>query len=247
MLSSGLERSDRMKRIVIPELLDTDAGTPQEIAASLGDLRAINRLFGGIAVMDKLLRRAANGAPRPLRLLDVATGSGDVPLAVREQAAQRGMELHVFGLDRAATHLNGGGSGSENARRATGAMHAELPRVAGDALALPFRDASFDFVSCSLFLHHLEPEQIVQFVNEGLRVCRQAVLINDLRRNALHLALVYAAWPFYAGRLTRHDAPASVRRAYTMNELRQMLGQTRATRVEIRPYYLQRMGAIAWK
>ena len=52
--------------------------------------------------------------------------------------------------------------------------------VAGDALALPFRDASFDLLSSTLFAHHLSPQELVQFVDEALRVCRVAVLINDL-------------------------------------------------------------------
>ena len=56
-------------------------------------------------------------------------------------------------------------------------------------------------------------------MNEGLRVCRVAVLINDLVRDGLHLSLVYAGLPLYRSRLTRHDAPASVRQAYTPAEM----------------------------
>jgi len=87
----------------------------------------------------------------------------------------------------------------------------------------------------------------VKFVDEGLRVCRVAVLINDLVRKWLHLSLVYAGLPLYRSRLTRHDAPASVRQAYTAEEMKAVLGQTQASRVEIRNHYLFRMGAIAWK
>ena len=119
--------------------------------------------------------------------------------------------------------------------------------MAGDALALPFRDASFDLVSCNLFAHHLSPEAIVEFATEALRVCRVAVLINDLVREPLHLSLVYAGLPLYRSRLTRHDAPASVRQAYTPDEMRDLLARTSAARVEIHRHYLFRMGVIAWK
>ena len=119
--------------------------------------------------------------------------------------------------------------------------------VTGDALALPFGDGTFDLVSCNLFAHHLSPREVVAFVNEALRVCRSAVLINDLVRGALHLSLVYAGLPLYRSRLTRHDAPASVRQAYTPEEMRAMLEQTRAARVEVHRHYLFRMGVIAWK
>ncbi len=73
------------------------------------------------------------------------------------------------------------------------------------------------------------------------------MLINDLVRHPLHLSLVYAGLPLYRSRLTRHDAPASVRQAYTPEEMQTLLAQTRAARVEIHRHYLFRMGVIAWK
>ena len=84
-------------------------------------------------------------------------------------------------------------------------------------------------------------------MNESLRVARVAALVNDLRRSPAHLALTYAGFALYRSRLTRHDAPASVRRAYTPEEVRELLQATRADSVEMSNHYLFRMGAIAWK
>jgi ubiquinone/menaquinone biosynthesis C-methylase UbiE len=223
-----------MKRAVIPELLDTDSGSAAEIAASLSDLRRVNRWFGGVATTQCMVQHVAMelGASL-LSLLEVAAGSGYVPQAARQWLASRGVRLELTLLDRALSHLTTNG----NHDRA----------VAGDALALPFPDASFDLVGSSLFAHHLKPPELVQFINEGLRVCRTAVLINDLVRHPVHLALVYAGYPLYRSRLTRHDAPASVRQAYTPEEMRALLVQTSASRVEIYPHYLFRMGVLAWK
>jgi|SRR5882762_645532 len=220
-----------MKRIPIAELLDSDAGTPDEVAASLADLRRINRWFGGTHTtrrMVKQIARTTNSAS--LSLLEVAAGSGDVPRATRDSLAGHGIRLDITLLDRVASHV---GTGARS--------------IVGDALALPFRDASFDLVGCGLFAHHLSPEQLVQFVTEGLRVCRRAVLINDLIRHPVHLAMVYAGSPLYRSRLTRHDAPASVRQAYTPREMAEILDQTAAVRIEIGRYYLFRMGVIVWK
>src|SRR5205085_554135 len=188
-----------MRRIVLPELLDSDSGTAAEIEASLADLRAINRRFGGSDTLYHLVRDVAKrrGLAR-LSLLDVAGASGDVPYTVQSRLRVEGIELDVTLLDRAPTHLSD-----------------RFPSVAGDALHMPFRVASFDLVTCSLFLHHLEPDEIVAFVDEALRIARRAVLLNDLRRSLFHLALVYAARPLFGSRLTKHDAPVSVRRAYT--------------------------------
>jgi len=220
-----------MKRIPTDELLDTDAGTAREVAGSLSDLRMFNRWFGGTSVTLRLVEGVAHAIKsNHLSLLDVAAGAGYVPRTVRDRLAQRAIKLDVTLLDRAPSHVgNGGGS------------------VVGNALALPFRDSSFDIVGSELFVHHLSPDRLVQFVQEGLRVCRHAFLINDLIRDPLHLALSYAGFPLYRSRLTRNDAPASVRQAYTRAEMQVMLREAGVVRIEICSHYLYRMGVIAWK
>jgi ubiquinone/menaquinone biosynthesis C-methylase UbiE len=224
-----------MKRVVIPELLDTDSGTPADVATALSDLRHINQWFGGIAATQSMVAQVAGKlGVTSLSLLEVAAGAGYVPHAVSKHMQELGGRLRVTLLDRAHSHLKNG-SGNK------------ISTVAGDALALPFADGSFDLVSCCLFAHHLEPREVVQFVNEGLRVCRAAVIINDVVRDPIHLALVYVSLPLYRSHFTHHDAPASVRRAYTIDEMRQMLQRTAASKLEIGRHPLYRMGAIAWK
>src|SRR5258706_8525134 len=107
-----------MRRISVPELLDSDEGTPQEIADSLEDLRRINRFLGGYSTTRKLLQRAA--AKKNLAnvsYLDVGGASS---------ASPEMSELTV--LDRDPGHL-----------RLIGTR-----RVCGDAFNLPFREGSFD-------------------------------------------------------------------------------------------------------
>lgn len=223
-----------MKRTVIPELLDSDSGTSAEIAAALSDLRRINHWFGGVKTTQSMVEYvAARTGTRSFSLLEVAGATGDVPRAVTKRLQRRGIGIETSLLDRAVSHLKHRNNG-------TGA-------VGGDALALPFSDGSFDVVSCCLFAHHLKPEELVQFVKEGLRVCRMAVLINDLVRHPLHLGLVYAGWPLYRSRLTQHDGPASVRAAYTPEEMREILSETSAREIVLRRHYLFRMGLVVWK
>jgi ubiquinone/menaquinone biosynthesis C-methylase UbiE len=223
-----------MKRVATAELLDTDSGTPAEIATSLADLRMINRWFGGISSSRSLIRHvAARLGSDSLSLLEVAAGTGATPQAMQQDLDREGIRLDITLLDRARSHLIKGDS--------------TFSRITGDALALPFEENTFDLVTCSLFVHHLSPEQVEQFVNEALRVCRAAVVINDLVRHPVHLALVYAGVPLFRSRITRHDAPASVRQSYTPDEMRAILAKTTVARVEIQRYYLFRMGLIAWK
>jgi ubiquinone/menaquinone biosynthesis C-methylase UbiE len=221
-----------MKRVVVAELLDTDAGTPREVEGSLKDLRMFNSWFGGIHTMSSLLRRVARQRGlKDVSWVDVAGGEGYIATRTQRSLARDGITSRPVILDRAPTHLS--------------ATH---PGICGDALALPFRDNSFDAVGCSLFLHHLEPAEIVRFAREGLRVARHAFLIHDLQRHPVHLALSYLGLPLYRSRITRHDALASVRRAYTVDEVRKMLAPAAAAdNIEINTFYLFRMGVIVWK
>lgn len=221
-----------MKRTVVPERLDSDSGNASQIDTALADLRQINRWFGGVATTVKLIREiASEEGLLQLSLLEVGAGSGDVPLAARRELAKSGLNLDVVLLDRMTSHLR------KN----------EVPAVCADALHLPFRANAFDVVSCSLFAHHLEPDEVRRFVTNALRVCRRAVLINDLIRNAAHLGLVYAGLPLFRSPITWHDAPASVRRAYTVEEMRDILGDVQAQRLNISRHYLYRMGVVVWK
>jgi ubiquinone/menaquinone biosynthesis C-methylase UbiE len=220
-----------MKRVPSYELLDTDAGTAEEISGTLADLRMFNRWFGGTSCTSRMVDQVARQTnSTSLSWLDVAAGAGYVPHSVSQRFAQRNIQLDITLLDRAASHIR-------NGTRA----------VVGDALALPFRDATFDFVSSELFVHHLAPDKVVQFARDALRVCRHAFVINDLIRNPIHLALAYAGFPLYQSRITRNDAPASVRQAYTVDEMRAMLRETGARSIEINTCFLYRMGVIVWK
>jgi ubiquinone/menaquinone biosynthesis C-methylase UbiE len=176
---------------------------------------------------------AATGA-KHLSLLEVAAGFGEGPKITAKRLARRGVILDFTLLDRAPSHLPSGSRA-----------------VVADALALPFVDAAFDLVSCNLFAHHLDPPQLVDFVRDALRVSRCAVLINDLVRHPLHLALVYAGFPLMRTYISRVDGLASVRRAYVPDEIRRILSSAfcseKTPRLEISRHYLFRMAVILWK
>lgn len=221
-----------MQRVDSEEILDSDLCPPPEAETSLRDLCRMNRWFGGVGTTRKLIERTASAtAKKHFSLLEVAAGFGEVPKVAGEQLARRGITLDITDLDRQPSHLRG--------HRA----------VAADALALPFRDESFDLVSCSLFAHHLGPADLARFVNEASRVSRCAVLINDLIRHPLHLTLVYAGFPLMRSYVSRIDGVASVRRAYTPEEMQHILsnGHKPSRQIEISTHYLFRMGVIVWK
>jgi ubiquinone/menaquinone biosynthesis C-methylase UbiE len=223
-----------MKRVVTPELLDEDLGTPEEIRGTLLDLREINQNFGGFESVAALLRIVAKrSAARSLNFLDVAGGSGDVADYAARHLSIEGIHIRAVVLDRAVSHMNGSGF--------------EMNKVAGDATAIPFQGDSFDVVGCNLFCHHLEPGELIAFFNEALRVGKLAVIASDLRRNLFHWIAAHAGCVIYRSRLTRNDAPVSVRRAYTIEEMDQIASRTASAGHEIAPHFFQRFGLILWK
>ena len=233
-----------MQRVDAPEILDSDACSPADVEISMQDLGRVNRWFGGVATTRKMVERVAQAAGiGHLSLLEVAAGSGEVPEMVRQRLARRGITLDVTRLDRARSHLP---CGERAARNRLAKSH----DVVGDALALPFGDGAFDLVSCNLFAHHLDGQQLARFVREGLRVSRRAALINDLVRHPVHLALVYASYPLMRSRVAWLDGVTSVRRAYVPDEIRKMLAPALphpCGQLEITRNYLFRMGVIVWK
>lgn len=218
-----------MRRVVAPELLDCDAGSAEEIAASLADLRMINRWFGGVRTHTRLLEEIARKCgTAKLSLLDVGGATGELARAVAQRLARRGITLTSVALDRSVGHLR--------AERS----------VVGDTFALPFADGSFDVVGSCLFAHHFEPAELQALIREMLRVARLAVVVNDLRRSYFHLAMAYAAVPLYRSRLTRHDSIVSVRRSYTCAEMRSIL-RACGSHVEVRRFPFFRLGGVVWK
>jgi ubiquinone/menaquinone biosynthesis C-methylase UbiE len=222
-----------VKRRPTPELLDTDSGTAAEIEGSLRDLRSFNQRLGGVATTRDLIHSVARRTGRvEFSLLEVAAGTGFVPAQASEALRGSGLNVKVTLLDRAPTHLPTNGV---------------IRKIAADALNMPFSDSAFDLISCSLFLHHLSPKELVGFAHESLRVARVAVLVNDLVRHPIHLALAYAGLPIYRSRITRNDAPASVKQAYTVEEMTEFFRRAGAAKVEAQRHFLFRMGVLAWK
>jgi ubiquinone/menaquinone biosynthesis C-methylase UbiE len=234
-----------MQRVDAPEILDSDVCSREEAQSALAVLGRINRWFGGVATTQRMIERVASATgARKFSVLEVAAGCGEVPAIVRRNLQLRGVTAHFTLLDLAPTHLPANHTHQSN----------DSPKhsaVVGDALVLPFADDAFDLVSCNLFTHHLCPQKLQLYLREALRVSRRAVLVNDLIRHPLHLALVYASLPLMWNRVAWLDGLTSVRRSYVPEEMRTLLQSTFSDgileRTEISQHYLFRMGVIVWK
>lgn len=201
-------------RSLDPERMDLQGNTKADLEGTLRDIRRVNRYLGGErTLLGALAPYLADGrCGLPLRVLDVGTGSADLPLAVARDARRRSTPVELVAVDRDPVTV-------AIARRETETFP-EISIVQADALRLPFESGAFDVVTASMFLHHFEGDQLVRLLAAFGRLARRAVLINDLRRHRV-------AWSFIAiaSRATRshpmfvHDAPLSVLRGFTCAEL----------------------------
>lgn len=205
----------------VPELLDETAGvSAHDLHTTLRDIRRAN-IFGlGTWVVKHHLKRLLEqcGHSGALRVLDIATGSGDIPEELFRWARSKGIELSVALtdispeiLDVARTRINKAGFGEK----------AEF--VVCDATDVPYNDKEFDVVVCSLAFHHLTVGEAQAAAAEMARLARLGFIVNDVYRSqgAWYMAWVLAHLTS-TNRLTRHDGPASVLRAFTPRELRRI-------------------------
>ena len=120
--------------------------------------------------------------------------------------------------------------------RVAGRTGPEILRVCADATALPFRDAGVDVVTASLVLHHLSPDAAVASLAAMREAARLGVVVNDLLRTRPVWLLVLVGTWLFARRVSRHDGPLSVRRAYAPDELRALGEKAGWPRMTIRRY-----------
>lgn len=202
-----------MARRLTPELMDAPDVPRDELANALSYLRWVNRRLGGASALISHLQRWSKHWPkdRPITLLDVATGSADIPLAAVAWARSRGFDLRVTGVDNHEATL-------ELAREHV-AHEPAITIEHVDALRLRdrFTSGSFDYVHAALFLHHLSDIRALTALAAMGRLARAGVVWSDLVRSRLHRAAVQIAC-IGQPHIVRHDARVSFEAGFTRNE-----------------------------
>jgi hypothetical protein len=195
------------------ELLDDPDADPAAVTLSLRNVARANRWFGGAAAvrygLRLLLRALAPG--RPLTLLDLGTGAGDLPQRAVSWARRRGHVLRPLGLElsRPASAL---------------AVSAGVPCAVACAGAPPLRERSVDIVLMSQVAHHFTRESAIRLFRTCDSLARVGVVVADLRRGRLApLAFRVGSTALRFDPITKADGLTSIRRGYTAGELRELL------------------------
>lgn len=194
------------------ELLDEPGCPDLLVRTALREIGVANALFGGRAAaawgVDQLLPDVPD---RPLSLLDIGAGCGDISLHLVRRARARGVVINPIALDR-------------HREAARLCRDGDLPAVVADAWALPFADRSVDIVVASQLLHHFSRESGAELVRALDRIARLGVVVADLyRARAAQAGIWIASIALGFHRVTRQDGVTSVRRGFTPAELSRLL------------------------
>jgi len=209
------------------EYLDGALSDRATLLGNLRDLRRVNAIFGGadlsLRAMRVLIEQGAPLVPTglgTLRVLDVGTGAADIPARMlRARGPWRA--VHVTAVDSRPEIIE-----AALALEPSLARNANLSLAVADGRTLPYPDAAFDVAHASLVLHHLEAGDASAFLRELLRVAGVGIVVNDLERSRLGwLGAWLTLHLLTRNRFTLHDGPLSVRRAYTLAEVRALLAE----------------------
>jgi len=212
-------------------MMDVPGNPAHILEEDLRNLRTINRTLGAYRGVLWCLELLANERElTSFSLLDVGTGSGDLPAAIVRWARRKGISAKVVGLEPNPV-------AAEVARRLTRDFP-EISIVRGDGAHPPFSPSCFDFVLSSQLLHHFSEGEIVALLKAWSSFARRGILVNDLLRHPLaYYGIRLLTCLFTRNEMTRVDAPLSVRRALTMPEWQALFRQAGIGQFQLFPFF----------
>lgn len=210
---------------------------------ALRGLRRINAVSGSVDAVwepiERFVREEVREPARPWRLLDVACGGGDVTVGLWQRAKAAGLPIQVSGCDMSETAL----AFARQRAAAAGAEDVAFHRC--DALNQPWPTA-YDVVTCTLFLHHLDPPAVETLLRK-MAAHAELVVIDDLVRSRAALAGTWVGVRVLSRSPVVHvDGPRSVRGAYTPDELRSMAERAGMAGAQIEGHFPWRM-RLTWR
>lgn len=200
-----------LTRADIPELMDQPDLSQEELSSALGDLARLNRICGGSRMITNLLESVIpEGVGRTWKILDIGTGSGDIPGHVLNWAYRTDRRIRICAVDFNLRSLKIASSES---------LNNEVQFVCADAGRLPFGPSSFDVVMASQFIHHFGMSEAQGIFRSFREMAREAVVISDLHRTRVSLLLTYLGTRlFVRSPIVRYDGPISIRRSFIPSE-----------------------------
>jgi SAM-dependent methyltransferase len=197
-----------------PELIDQPGLDRALLHEELRLLEDFNRRLSGYKLVRETVERLLGSSmPKSLSILDLGTGSADIPRAIAGWARKKKIAVSITAVDGNAEILQFARESSRDWPEIKFAQH--------DLRSLPYAKNSFDLVLCSLALHHFSSAGAVAVLRRISEIARVGYAVNDLRRNWLSIWITeLLVRTVIHSQIFRHDAPKSCRAAFSVSELR---------------------------
>jgi hypothetical protein len=225
-------------RAIQPEFLDSLDCDPQLAFSSYKFMELINRFAGGTKTVKNFLEKefSRNGGNRSMRILDMGSGTCDIPLAITKWARKRSQIIEFTCIETNETALK---IASENIKK-SGFDSIELKHE--NIFEFNCRQY-FDYAIGSMFFHHFQDQQILTLIKKLSSYVLRGILINDLRRNFMCFAGCSALVCFLPKDL-KHDALLSIRKGFKSDELNRLLSNVEDAHVDVRNQSFSRVAAV---
>lgn len=202
------------RAVGLRELMDDPDCDPHALARTFRRFALVNALVSGWRAAWRTHVVPALPANGRGRVLDLGCGGGDLARAIVRWAAADGFDVEVVGVDPDERAIAA-------ATRSTPRGVTFRQQSSGDLVRTGER---FDVVVSNHVLHHLGDEERSGFLADSERLAAGRSLHSDIRRSAEAYRSYALASPFVAaGTFVRVDGLRSIRRAFTLPELRDAL------------------------
>jgi len=213
----------------VPELMDDPSLDYRSHAQALRGLARLNAASFSHDSIWSEIEHEARRASQPLRILDLATGGGDIPIALYHKAKRLGLKVEIVGSDISADAIS-------YAKNRALQRQADVEFIAMNVFEddLP---PDFDIVMTSLFTHHLDPDDVVMLLAKMSRAARLKVLVNDLVRSEISYCSVWLATRLLSrSAVVHYDGPVSVNASFTAPEFLEMASRADISSATIKSF-----------
>jgi 2-polyprenyl-3-methyl-5-hydroxy-6-metoxy-1,4-benzoquinol methylase len=216
-----------LKRSYSPEIMDDFSIQDERIDEALRELSVANKYLGGISTSRDGLKLLLDGNNKDkISILDIGAGASDILQHINKK--YHSLNFTSLELNKRTCDFLRKNSVSDI--------------VCADSRNLPVKERHFDIVHASLFLHHFKDEEIKKLLKELFKICREGIIINDLRRSILALiGIKIISVLFSRSEMFKNDGPLSVKRGFVKSDLINIL-----TDLQIKKYHLKRKWAFRW-
>ncbi len=185
---------------------------------ALQSLEWVNRWFGNHRSVITAIHRIYKKEEKPLRIIDLGCGGGDLALAVAKSLRRHKIECNITGIDGNANTL-------VYAQKKCAAF-SEINFLQADILIKEFIIQPCDILISSHFMYHFTADGLIVFLKKNLSSISTAIIFSELKRNRLAMCLFkFSHFLLPISKLAKEDGLLAIKRSFSEKEWLAILPQ----------------------